>query len=379
MLLVSVALAACSSGGSPAQGSASAPAFPTPLATSLPTSAGTWATVAMGRLEQPLNTFWQLLMRPTGGGSWSNHVEATAVATNGGLVLASSPGASLIAGVRPSNLLTFSPLILTASAGRSWSSGLLGEPLAPRPDALAASSPGHALALVNAKTGTQAMTSVGSLSSWRTVVTQSRLASTSAGRTCGLAALTAVAYLTGIPLVGASCAHEGVVGLFRERAGGWQLLQGEPPGGLQHDRVEVLALHRTGRGICALLGVSSEAGPSSLIAAWYAAGRWTSSQPLYVGAPARLASFGPTAANGMFVLLSRRSRPAQLVSANFAGAPWQQLPAPPKGTVTAAFGATGGPEALAVEGTVLKIWSLRSRRWLQRQTLDVHIEYGSSE
>ena len=63
-------------------------ALPTPLATSVPAGGGTWATVAMGDLGQPLNTFWQLLFRPAGT-MWSDHVEATAVATNGGLVLAS--------------------------------------------------------------------------------------------------------------------------------------------------------------------------------------------------------------------------------------------------------------------------------------------------
>ena len=65
-------------------------ALPTPLATSVPAGGGTWATVAMGDLGQPLNTFWQLLFRPAGTNSWSDRVEATAVATNGGLVLASA-------------------------------------------------------------------------------------------------------------------------------------------------------------------------------------------------------------------------------------------------------------------------------------------------
>ena len=170
-LLASVLLASCSSGGSPARTSESAPALATPLATSLPTSAGTWVSVPMGHLEQPLNTFWQLLFRPAGGGPWSNHVQATAVATNGGLVLASPHGTALIVGVRPSNLLTFSPLIYSVTPGRSWFSGLLPDGLAARPDALAADSPSHMLALVNAHAGAQVLTSTGGLSTWRTSVT----------------------------------------------------------------------------------------------------------------------------------------------------------------------------------------------------------------
>ena len=121
---------------------------PTPLATSVQTSDGTWATIPMGRLDEPLNTFWQLFYRPDGSVPWSNRVEATATATNGGLVLASA-GPSLLVGVRPSVDLTFTPLISTSNGGRSWSDGLVAKELAARPDALATTA-GHALALVNA-------------------------------------------------------------------------------------------------------------------------------------------------------------------------------------------------------------------------------------
>ena len=147
-----VLLAACGSSARAPYRSA-APSIPTPLATSIQTSAGTWATVAMGHLDEPLNTFWQLFFRPTGSASWSNQVKATAVATNGGLVLASPGGPGLLVGVRPTNLLTFSPLIYTSDAGRSWSTGLLADGLAARPDALAAASASRMLALVNDSLG----------------------------------------------------------------------------------------------------------------------------------------------------------------------------------------------------------------------------------
>ncbi len=90
----------------------------------------------MGRLDEPLNTFWQLFYRPNGAVAWSNQVEATATATNGGLVLASA-GPSLMVGVRPSVNLKFTPLISTSNGGRSWSDGLVTKGLAARPDALA--------------------------------------------------------------------------------------------------------------------------------------------------------------------------------------------------------------------------------------------------
>ena len=41
----------------------------TSLATSIETSAGTWAVVPMGHLDQPLNTFWQLFFRASWRGT----------------------------------------------------------------------------------------------------------------------------------------------------------------------------------------------------------------------------------------------------------------------------------------------------------------------
>ena len=193
-----VLLAACGSSARAPYRSA-APSIPTPLVTSIQTSAGTWATVAMGHLDEPLNTFWQLFFRPTGSASWSNQVKATAVATNGGLVLASPGGPGLLVGVRPTNLLTFSPLIYTADAGRSWSTGLLTDGLAARPDALAADSASHMLALVNARAETQVLSSTGGPSRWQTSVTTRALASTVAGRSCGLSTMTAVGLHDGNP------------------------------------------------------------------------------------------------------------------------------------------------------------------------------------
>ncbi len=144
--LAGAGLGPCSSAAGPrsrAAATAAAPSVPTPLATSVQTATGTWATLPMGRLDQPLNTFWQLLFRPAGATSWSNQVEATATATNGGLVL-SPRGGSLIVGVLPSVDLTFTPLVATADRGRSWSTGLITAGLAARPDALASAGGGRA-------------------------------------------------------------------------------------------------------------------------------------------------------------------------------------------------------------------------------------------
>ena len=172
LVLAGAGFGACSTTGVPAGDAGAAPgapALPTPMATSVQTSDGTWATIPMGRLDDPLNTFWQLLFRPAGGASWSNQVEATATATNGGLVLASPGDRSLVVGIRPSVGLTFTPLLSTSDAARSWSEGLITAGLAARPAALATDTGGQALALVGAGDDAEVVTNVGGISSWRTL------------------------------------------------------------------------------------------------------------------------------------------------------------------------------------------------------------------
>lgn len=377
--LASVVLAACGSSAHAPSGPA-APSIPTPLATSIQTSTGTWATVAMGHLHEPLNTFWQLLFRPAGSESWSNQVQATAVGTNGGLILASPRGRGLLVGVRPTNLLTFSPLIFTANGGSSWSTGLLAEGLTEHPDALAAESASLMLALVNARAGEQLLSSAGGLSGWRTSITTRALAATAPGRSCGLASLTAVAYREGAALAGGSCSRPGVVGVFVERAGSWRLLAAAAPGQLERDRIEVLGLQSHGDATGALLGVS-DGSTRSLVAAWYGNGHWTASQPLRVSAYQHVSSFGPASGNGIFALLASPPGPSQLAVASSPGGGWRELAPPPAGTATVAFGPASSVDALAVEDTVLSVWALaaHSSDWVHRQTLKVPIEFGSSE
>ncbi len=226
LALGAICLASCgASAPGAASGGPAAPSLPTPLATSVEGGGGTWATVPMGDLRQPANTFWQLFFRRDGARTWSNQVEATATATNGGLVLAPA-GHSLLVGVRPSQLLTFTPLISTADAGGSWSTGLISQGLASRPTALAMSPGGGALALVNGRGGPEVLESTGSLSSWRPLVTGKALAGSplelglrpwrADRRRATPAARHLAAPPSGRPVIGTSCRRPGVVGIFEE-------------------------------------------------------------------------------------------------------------------------------------------------------------------
>ena len=77
-------LAGCSSGNR-ASADGPTPGPPELVAPTADTSVvpggGTWATVAMGHLGDPANTFWQLLHSPNGTTGWTDRVGATQVAT----------------------------------------------------------------------------------------------------------------------------------------------------------------------------------------------------------------------------------------------------------------------------------------------------------
>ena len=378
-VLAGLTVAGCGSSGAPQRPAALAPAIATPLATVRRTSAGTWATVAMGRLGQASNTFWQLFYRPAGSATWSNHVEATAVATNGGIVLASS-GASLIAGVRPSDLLTFSPLIATGDGGRTWSPGVLPSGLADRPGALADGAPGGSLALVGASGSEQVLSSAHGISSWSVSTTRAALADTEGGRACGLGAITAVAGSAAAALAGGGCARPGVVGLFEDAGAGWRLDPAPVPAGFASQRIEVLGVERAGSALRAPLYLSGPGG-AGLAVAEQAAGAWHTTALLRLSASEQLTSYGPLAHGAFYALVAGASGSQRLAVATGAAGAWEQLPAPPAGTATIAAGPGTALQALAVNETVLSVWDLAAgaRAWSRGQVAHVAIEYGSSE
>jgi len=348
----------------------------------------------MGNLRQPANTFWQLFFRRDGSRTWSNKVEATATATNGGLVLAPADQ-TLLVGVRPSQLLTFTPLISTADAGRSWSTGLISQGLTSRPSALAIAPGGEVFALVNGSVGPEVLGNTGGLSSWRALATSKALASSPSGLLCDPGSLTAVGYdrgsvphstgdvLAGNPVVGTSCRRPAVVGIFEEGDGTWQVIGPKlPPGSGQ---AEVLDLFPNVDRLGALIGLSggrtAGSGGTSLLAAWAGTGkRWASSAPLLLAKGDRILSYGATRGGSVFVLVAQPGSKDELAVVSATSHGWQRLPSPPPGTATVAFGPGSAVDALATTSTVLTVWKLTSNvgTWAKSQVLQVAIQYGSS-
>ncbi|MGH9028924.1 MAG: hypothetical protein ACRDV4_04845, partial [Acidimicrobiales bacterium] len=318
--------------------------------------------------------------KPVGSGTWSDDVEATAVATNGGLVLSSS-GSALVVGVRPSNLLRFSPLVSTQN-GRSWSSGLLPEGLADRPGALASNSSGGHLALVEDGNRNEVLSTDGGLSSWRSLVTERQLASSQAGLRCGVEEVSAVGYLAQDPLVGTSCSRAGVAGLFVEGSGGWRLAGPRLSSPAGSKRTEVLSIEDGSGGPAVLLGLARGSRTSVVEATRGAAGTWTISQPVAVAPARRLVSFGPVTGAGFFVTLAEASGTESVDVVGAGGdSVWERLPQLPAHTSTVSFAPTGDVEAFVAHGSKLEVWDLdrTSHAWMPAQTLTVQIVYGSSQ
>jgi len=382
-LLVGLALGLSACGGAPgahvdAAAHPQAPDDPLPLATSLQAAGGTWAVVPMGRLDQPINTFWQLLDLPAGATSWSDRVEATATATNGGLLLAGA-GRFLAVGILPSTLLRFTPLIATDDAGRSWSDGLVGTGVDAHAAALAVESPDAGLALTAGSPGGEVLSAAGSLSRWGPLLSRATLARTAAGVACDPGALTTVGYLAGRPALGASCATPGVLGLFVETAGRWARVPASLPSSLRSDRLEVLWYGGPASRPEAVVEASGPPG-SEVVVLWAAgAARWTVSAPLALGPGASVGSASPLPGGGVGLLVTDGQARARFETVRPGGA-WLAGPDAPAGTETVAAVGGGGLEALAGAGDTLAVWSLdrSGGDWRLRQSMHVPISYGSS-
>ena len=375
--LLAIGLAACSGRPGPTATDGPAP-LSVPSVTSISASDGSWVVLPMGHLDQPLNTFWQLFFRPATSQSWSNHVEATGAASNGGLALATE-GDSVLVGVRPSNHLTYSPLIVTTDSGASWSNGLLTSGLAPFPDTLALGPAGQALALVESRSGEELLSTDGSLSDWTTVATTSSLESASR-RTCDPSSMTAVAYLGASPVIGANCTRHGEAGIFAGEAAGYELSGPPMPAEVANASVQVLGIWPSSSGLVALLGAATSS-RTELFACWEgAAGSWTVSGPLALEMSDQIESFGHAEPGGIFVLMKGSSGPQRAMLVDGPGSAWDELPAPPAKTATLAFGGGGIAQALVVTDTLLRVWTLGSgsSSWQQTQMINVPIQFGTS-
>jgi len=375
---LALVLAGC--GSSSVSTSASPVPAGLPPAQAVPGSGGTWATLAMGHLGDPLNTFGELFYRPGaasgGGGGWTL-ATPPGVASNGGIMIAANPDGGLTAGFGVSLDLRFSPLADTTDTGTSWSGGILPVALAAVPDALAASGPSGRLALAAAPpVGPGAvLASSGDLSTWSRVTSSAAVAAAS-GTGCGLGRLSAVTITpTGDDLVAGDCVGGGRAAIFRVGTGGrpstpvaiGPSLPAPTAGSVRVDRMVA-----TATGVAAL--VSSGSGPHGrvyLTSTSDGGATWTVSAAYATGRTVRSAAVTP--AGGFAVLFGGGD-----AAVAAPGAPWRTLAPPPVGTAVLAALPDGSIEALAPTDVQVDVHLLGPTGWRRVQQLDVPVQFGST-
>ncbi len=375
--LAATALAGCSGsdGAVPSQASSALPGS-IPLADSSADTAGTWATVPMGHLNDPLNTFWQLFSLAPGSSHWAL-ATPPGVASNGGLVAALGGSGSLTAGFGPSINLRFSPLARTTDQGANWTAGVLPGPLALVPDALAASSDARSLALLGHHGG-EVVASGGDLSSWRTIATSGSLAASTASSGCGIQALTAVAFQSnGDEVVGAACGHGDRAGVFVRRGGSW-LSTGPLVPAPAKGPIQVIRLLGTANGATTLISAGADRS-RQLFAAWSTDGMatWSLSAPLHENGGS-LTSTGSTTAGGLIAVTKAPDGTRSAAVIDAPGTAWRALAPLPTGTVVVAPNRSGTFDALVVDQSTLQVDALGAAGWHHLGTVDVPIQYGSS-
>ncbi|HVC25049.1 MAG TPA: hypothetical protein VND23_04770 [Acidimicrobiales bacterium] len=334
----------------------------------------------MGHLGDTSNTFWQLLSLASATARW-RLVTPPGVADNGGLVSAAADGAPFVAGIEASQDLAFSPLASTSSHGRRWSPGLVPGRLATVPDALAITRASDVFALLESHGGTVLRGRATDLERWSTIVTARALASSAAGRACGIVRITAVGATTsGDVALGAACTRPGVVGIFTEEGTRWRLVGGRVGGVLAHATTEVVRLTASSGSPVALVVATTRAG-TALVGGWPRAvgPGWTTSSALDVGAGEHLVSTAVAASGGVVVTLERGA--ARIVE--LLGAPrraWTRLPDAPAGTASVAYAGGGRYDAFVVDGSTLVDYVLDggASSWRRAEEITAPIQYGSS-
>jgi hypothetical protein len=352
------------------------------LASSLAVAGGaSWAVVQMGGSAAQHNNFWELFVRPAGGTGWKL-ATPVGVASNGGIVVTASGPDALLTAFRPNQDLTFSPLAATANAGQDWSQrNVLDAGLADVPGALA-SGPGGRLLAISDTGDIETGTAGGA--SWTRLTTTHALASTAAGRACGLTTLTSASWTpAGQPLLAGDCRTPGTAAIFVLRAGTWRAAVPSLPADLRREPVSVIGVDTAGSRMTAVLAAGTGRS-TAVLAAWSAdnGSTWTTSPPLSTG-PATAGppsvSFG--ADGSVSLMLPAGGAVSGGAVIGWRAAAWQSLPKLPAHTATLAATAAGQPEALAVHGGTLTAWQLGtsgSRPWTLLQTVQVTIPYGSS-
>jgi hypothetical protein len=242
------------------------------------------------------------------------------------------------------------------------------------PDALAVGPTGAVLALVGTG-GRRVLQTSGDLAVWQTLTTRKAL--TDAASSCGVQAVTAVAYNTaGQPLVGLSCAHQ--VGILASAGTStWHDIGLSRGSGA----ASVTRLVSTPDGVAGLAQVQSGT-RSSVVGFWGngSTAQWSGSATFSIpaGWSVKATATGGGAGQGLAVLLgSGDKRRVEVVAG--PGASWVSLPpAPPGASGVSDIGTEIDAFVVASSHLAVWAWSDGAAGWSRTASLTVPVPYGSS-
>lgn len=138
----------------------------------------------------------------------------------------------------------------------------------------------------------------------------------------------------------------------------------------------------TGSRVSSLLTID-DSGHTNIVAAWrgHRSGPWTVSPDLTIRSSERIVSTAINQSGGFLVETTGPTGSIRLSLIASPAANWQMLPSPPVGTKAVVAGPDGMVESLSVSNSKLTIWELSpaSDTWRNAQTIEVPIDYGSSD
>jgi len=375
VLALALSVAACGQ-SQPRNGTAtSTPSLVAPLTSAVTTATAAWVVVPMGRVTDPLNTFWQLFVRTSSQQKWAL-VTPRGVADNGGLVLSAGQTRDAVVGIRPSQLLTFTPLALTHNAGSTFTPDLLPAALEATPDSLATSSTGAAVAVVNSGTGIAFRRALGS--PWTTSTNISTLGTSSLGRRCRPTSITSVATVASTTYIGVACSRPGTLGLFELSRGAALPVTAPVPAGQRASTFVIDRLIATNNNL-EVLARSQQGSSASYVLLLRRASTAAWQHASTVNTDGSLVSTS-VASDGAIAIVSRSpSGEPKGVIFRPAKAAWVRMPAPPRSAVVVAL-VGAGLQAIAADGTQFRVYTYQNanQTWLLTQSMTVPITYGSS-
>jgi len=327
------------------------------------------AVVPTGRLGDPPNRFFQTFT--SDGGGW-RLTTPRGTATNGGIVVA-SPGAGAIA-VLPFFASHVSALV-SVSGGMPARDGRVISPLVANPTSLTVSPATGRLVAVTSTGEIQSARAVGSR--LVRVATRRAVVASSAGRSCGLTAITAAATLPdGTLALGGRCSRPGSAGVLLAGVGGrWRSLAAPTPGPWT-----VLRVDPTEDGVVALV-LSSARRPQLRSVHLTAAGAiWSRGQILEGSLRSTAVALAPGGRSSHLVAVAHRGR-IQAWRLTPGGSVRRLGPSLGGRVQTIVDGPSGTLTAFSVDGRTVVPMALDAGtgRWVSQAPHVLPLAYGTSE